>query len=146
MSLKPCNTLIEVDRKRYSLRLWKRDLFDMEFEQVKRYPVAIGMQGYGTPAGFYCVQKKGKNVDWRMPDSEWVQPPELRGTIVPGGDPANPIVARWIQLTSNGVGIHGTRDDDSIGHRASHGCVRMHVDDVVDLYDRVPRGTIVHVL
>ena len=42
---------------------------------------------------------------------------------------------------ANGVGIHGTAEDWSIGSRASHGCIRMHVSDVIDLYSRVPVGT-----
>ena len=39
------------------------------------------------------------------------------------------------------VGIHGTGDDASIGSAASHGCMRMHEYDVIDLYDRVEIGT-----
>jgi lipoprotein-anchoring transpeptidase ErfK/SrfK len=41
----------------------------------------------------------------------------------------------------NGVGIHGTALGGSIGTRASHGCIRMHVPDVIALYRRVPIGT-----
>jgi hypothetical protein len=40
-----------------------------------------------------------------------------------------------------GIGIHGTSQDDSIGTRASHGCIRMHVPDVIELFGRVPTGT-----
>jgi lipoprotein-anchoring transpeptidase ErfK/SrfK len=40
-----------------------------------------------------------------------------------------------------GVGIHGTGEDWSIGTRASHGCIRMHVPDVIALYNRTPLGT-----
>jgi lipoprotein-anchoring transpeptidase ErfK/SrfK len=42
---------------------------------------------------------------------------------------------------ANGVGIHGTGEDYSIGTAASHGCIRMHVPDVIDLFKRVPVGT-----
>jgi lipoprotein-anchoring transpeptidase ErfK/SrfK len=42
---------------------------------------------------------------------------------------------------ANGVGIHGTAEDWSIGSRASHVCIRMHVRDVVDLFRRVNVGT-----
>ena len=42
---------------------------------------------------------------------------------------------------TNGVGIHGTSQEWSIGTRASHGCIRMRVADVIDLYPRVPVGT-----
>jgi lipoprotein-anchoring transpeptidase ErfK/SrfK len=39
------------------------------------------------------------------------------------------------------VGIHGTAEEWSIGSRASHGCIRMRVSDVIELYRRVPVGT-----
>ena len=48
--------------------------------------------------------------------------------------------ARWLGI-ANGVGIHGTAEDWSIGTRASHGCIRMHVADVIDLFGRVPVGS-----
>ena len=41
----------------------------------------------------------------------------------------------------DGAGIHGTDDVSSIGTAASHGCIRMRIPDVVELYDRVPVGT-----
>ena len=62
------------------------------------------------------------------------------GRSIPGGAPDNPLKARWMGV-ANGVGIHGTAEDWSIGTRASHGCIRMHVSDVIDLYPRVPVGT-----
>ena len=41
----------------------------------------------------------------------------------------------------NGAGIHGTDDTGSIGSAASHGCIRMLIPDVEDLFDRVEVGT-----
>jgi lipoprotein-anchoring transpeptidase ErfK/SrfK len=45
----------------------------------------------------------------------------------------------------NGAGIHGTSDTASLGSAASHGCVRMSVPDVIDLYDRVDVGTPIYI-
>ena len=73
-----------------------------------------------------------------MPNSAWAG--SLAGQVIPGGAPNNPLKARWLGI-ANGVGIHGTAEDWSIGTRASHGCIRMHVSDVIDLYPRVPVGT-----
>jgi lipoprotein-anchoring transpeptidase ErfK/SrfK len=75
---------------------------------------------------------------WTAPNSPWAG--ELGGSRIPGGSPANPLRARWMGITG-GVGIHGTGQDWSIGRAVSHGCIRMHVWDVVDLYRRVPLGT-----
>jgi lipoprotein-anchoring transpeptidase ErfK/SrfK len=126
-------TVITVDRDNFRLRLFKR------LRISKRYGIAIGMAGLETPSGLYRIQNKQVNPAWTKPNSSWV-PPDERGDVVPGGDPSNPLKARWMGI-ANGVGIHGTSEDWSIGTRASHGCIRMHVSDVIDLFDRVPVGT-----
>jgi lipoprotein-anchoring transpeptidase ErfK/SrfK len=41
--------------------------------------------------------------------------------------------------------IHGTNQEHLIGTPASHGCVRLTNADVMDLFDRVPAGTAVHI-
>lgn len=41
--------------------------------------------------------------------------------------------------------VPGTEDTGSIGNRASHGCIRMTVPDVKELYDRVPTGTPIYI-
>ena len=126
-------TVLTVDRDNFRLRLFKR------LRISKRYSIAVGMAGLDTPAGRYSIQNKAVNPAWTKPHSDWV-PPDERGDVVPGGDPSNPLKARWLGIYA-GVGIHGTSEDWSIGTRASHGCIRMHVSDVIDLYSRVPVGT-----
>ncbi len=73
-----------------------------------------------------------------MPNSPWAG--DLAGTVIPGGAPNNPIRARWLGIY-DGVGVHGTEARGSIGSNASHGCIRMLVEDVEKLYDEVPVGT-----
>ena len=43
------------------------------------------------------------------------------------------------------VYTHGTADDHLIGQAASHGCIRTRNVDIVDLFDRVPPRTVVHI-
>ena len=43
------------------------------------------------------------------------------------------------------VYIHGTNHEEEIGTAASHGCVRMKNDDVLELFDRVAEGTPVEI-
>jgi L,D-transpeptidase ErfK/SrfK len=79
-----------------------------------------------------------------VPDSDWAIEAGLTpGTIVPGCTPSNPLIARWIGITPSkqGIGIHGTNARNTMGQRASHGCIRMLEEDVVELYSMVPRGT-----
>ena len=44
-----------------------------------------------------------------------------------------------------GAGIHGTEETYSLGTAASHGCVRMSIPDVEELYDRVEVGTPIYI-
>jgi len=125
-------TVVTVDREHFRLRLFKR------LRIAKRYPIAVGMAGLDTPAGFYRIQDKQVNPAWHVPHDAWAG--SLQGQTIPGGAPDNPLKARWLGI-ADGVGIHGTAEDWSIGSRASHGCIRMHVSDVIDLYPRVPVGT-----
>jgi lipoprotein-anchoring transpeptidase ErfK/SrfK len=125
-------TVLTVDRDHFRLRLFKR------LRISRRYGIAVGMAGLDTPAGLYHIQDKQVNPAWHVPHSAWAG--SMQGQTVPGGAPNNPLKARWLGI-ANGVGIHGTAEDWSIGSRASHGCIRMHVSDVIDLYPRVPVGT-----
>ena len=125
-------TVITVDKAHFKLRLFKRLKF------AKAYGVAVGQPAYPTPSGLFHISNKQVDPVWSVPNSPWAG--ELQGTTVEGGSAANPLKARWMGIV-NGVGIHGTGEDYSIGSAASHGCIRMHVADVKDLYPRVPVGT-----
>ncbi len=124
-------TVVTVDRRDFTLRLFK------DLRLSKRYSVAVGQAGLETPAGTYHVTSKQVNPAWHVPRSAWAG--DLQGKVIPGGAPDNPLVARWLGL-ADGIGIHGTDEPWSIGSAASHGCIRMHPDDVIDLYGRVPLG------
>ena len=126
------NSVITIDRAHFKLRLFKA----LKFR--KSYGVAVGQPAYPTPTGRFSITSKQVNPVWSVPNSPWAG--ELQGTVVEGGSAANPLKARWMGI-ANGVGIHGTGEDYSIGTRASHGCIRMHVPDVIDLFNRVPIGT-----
>jgi lipoprotein-anchoring transpeptidase ErfK/SrfK len=126
--------VLTIDRTSFTLRLFRN------LRVWKRYGIAVGMAGLETPAGTYQIQNKQVNPAWHVPNSAWAG--SLAGQVIPGGAPNNPLKARWLGI-ANGVGIHGTAEDWSIGTRASHGCIRMHVSDVIDLYPRVPVGTTV---
>ena len=117
-----------VDRPAFTLRLFKR------LKMVKSYKIAVGQAGLETPAGIYHVQNKTVNPSWHVPDSAWAG--DLAGQVIPPG-PENPIKARWMGIF-DGAGIHGTSDVGSLGTAASHGCIRMAIPDVEQLYDQVP--------
>jgi lipoprotein-anchoring transpeptidase ErfK/SrfK len=118
------------------VRLWKN------LELAAEYPIAVGQPAYPTPYGLFSIANKQVDPVWSVPNSDWAG--ELAGTTVAGGTAANPLKARWMGVT-DGVGFHGTSEDYSIGTAASHGCMRMHVSDIIELYDQVPVGTPVYI-
>jgi lipoprotein-anchoring transpeptidase ErfK/SrfK len=129
-------TVIVINRTQFRLRLFKA------LKLSETYPIAVGQVGLETPAGQYKIANKAINPAWHVPNSPWAG--KLAGKVIPGDDPTNPIKARWLGVY-DGVGIHGTTDDASIGHNASHGCIRMHIPDVEKLYDEVPVGSAIYI-
>lgn len=83
---------------------------------VRGFPVGIGTMLTQTPSGTYTIINKAPN---------------------PGG----PFGAYWLGLSRPHYGIHGTNDPASIGHKVSHGCIRMYNSDVLQLAGLVPIGT-----
>jgi lipoprotein-anchoring transpeptidase ErfK/SrfK len=125
-----------VDRGAFKLTLYKN------LKKAKTYGIAVGQVGLDTPAGLYTIQNKAVNPAWHVPNSAWAG--DLAGKVISGDDPSNPIKARWMGIY-DGVGVHGTSDDASIGSAASHGCIRMHIPDVEELYDEVPVGAPIYI-
>jgi lipoprotein-anchoring transpeptidase ErfK/SrfK len=95
---------------------------------VKTYPIAVGARFSPSPDGDFVIINHAVNPVYRHKDKE----------IQPGKD--NPLGSRWMGLSLKGYGIHGTNVPGSIGKAASHGCFRMHKEDVEDLYSRVQVG------
>jgi lipoprotein-anchoring transpeptidase ErfK/SrfK len=126
--------IVTVDRRHFRLRYFRN------LRRRVSYRVAVGVPEQPTPRGRFSIVDKARNPDWRAPDEPWAG--AYRNEVVEGGAATNPLKARWLGIV-DGVGIHGTADAASIGMRASHGCVRMRVADVVDLYPRVPVGSTV---
>jgi lipoprotein-anchoring transpeptidase ErfK/SrfK len=128
--------VLVADRSNFKLRLY-RDL-----KLVKEYTVAVGALGFDTPAGLYHIQNKAVDPAWSVPNSDWAG--ALAGTVVPGGVPENPLKERWLGIY-DGAGIHGTDQTSSLGTAASHGCIRMSIPDVIELYDQVPVGAPIYI-
>ena len=119
---------------RRRLRLWK--LRGRRYRLSAHYPIAIGEIGRSTPAGLYWVENKSRTPAWKAPD--WAEEP---GRVYEYGEEGNPFFGGFIALAeSDGVGIHGVNFEPRLGYRASHGCIRMSDEGILDLYDRAPIG------
>ena len=156
---------IAIDLGQQQLRL-----FDDADGLIRHYPVSTALAGAGgrmdsgcTPRGLHVVRARiGADADpyavfrGRRPTGErWT--PQLAA--------ANPqrdwVLGRILWLSGREPGfnrlgdcdsmrryiyIHGTGDDQPMGVPRSHGCVRMRVADVVELFAQVPVGTLVEIL
>ena len=113
----------------------------------RRYGIAVGAAGKSWTG----TARVGRKAQW----PEWYPTDEMR-SITPGlpariaSGPQNPLGARALYLFQNGrdtlYRIHGTSEPWTIGTEVSSGCIRMIDEDVIDLYDRVPKGARVVVL
>jgi murein L,D-transpeptidase YcbB/YkuD len=88
----------------------------------KKYRIAVGKGETPSPVGEWIV-------DWKS-----YRAGDIFGT-------------RYLALNVpwGGYGIHGTNQPWSIGHFASHGCIRMRNKDVEELFEWVPVGTPVRI-
>ncbi len=106
------------------------------------YPVAVGRASWPTPTGHFKVLTRETDKTWIVPVS--IQEEMRREgkpvlTRVPPG-PENPLGRHWIGLSLPAIGIHGTIAPASVYGFRSHGCIRVHPDDVAQLFDRVAIG------
>ena len=106
------------------------------------YPVAVGRSDWQTPLGAFSVVSVESDPTWDVPLS--IQEEMRRAgkpvvkRVAPG--PTNPLGHYWIGLSLGSVGLHGTTAPSSIYHFATHGCLRLHPDDVEDLFPYVSVG------
>lgn len=107
---------------------------------IAAYPVTVGSVRTTSPIGEWKVRRITKMPTFRY-DKEMLQHGQRSGNfhLLPPG-PRNPVGVMWIALNKKGIGIHGTNDPGSIGHAASHGCIRLANWDVVRLATKIKPG------
>ncbi len=104
-------------------------------EVYKTYDVATGKDNR-TPEGKFTITEK-------LIEPPWTRPQDGK-LILPDSDEYE-LGKRWMAFDKPGYGIHGTNDESTIGQHVTQGCVRMKNDDVIELYDIIPRGTKVEI-
>ncbi len=116
--------MIEVSKSRNDLALYLNDRF------FKRYPVGTG-EYERTPEGEFKITE-------RIPQPTWWSP---EGRVIPYGHEDNVLGTHWLSIDVPGYGLHGTWEPETVGYQSSAGCVRLHNDDIKELYTLVPVGT-----
>ena len=126
------------------INLPQRMLFHFSQDKLRvAYPVSLGKPSWPTPQGEFRIVSRVKNKPWLVPKSiqeEMRREGKVVLEEVPPG-PDNPLGAHWLGLSIWGYGIHGTIAPASIYQFRSHGCIRLHPDDVAELFDQVKVGT-----
>lgn len=118
------------------------------WELVAAYPVGLGKKNWKTPTGNFNVINKAVNKAWYVPKSiqeEMYREGKLVKTEVPPGLD-NPLGKYWLGLSPMSVGIHGTIAPASIYHFQSHGCIRLHPNDIEALFPHIEYGTVVSII
>jgi lipoprotein-anchoring transpeptidase ErfK/SrfK len=110
----------------------------------KKYRCAVGQPRYPTPPGKWKIVRKVKNPSWYNNGAGWAR--NMPSYIGPGRN--NPLGTRALYLNASGIRIHGipASENSSIGHAASHGCIRLKNSNAVNLYPRVKVGTPVYIV
>lgn len=115
---------------------------------LRAYPVAVGRVDWPTPTGAFRIVGRDANPTWLVPASvqEEMQR-EGRPVVreVPPG-PGNPLGAFRLRLDDPAYSIHGTDAPGSIYQFLSHGCIRLHPDDIAELFELVRVGTPVRII
>jgi L,D-transpeptidase ErfK/SrfK len=128
------------------INLPQRMLFFFRDGKLKNaYPVGLGRRSWPTVQGPFNVATLVKNPEWSVPKSiqeEMAREGQIvKNKVPPGVD--NPLGEYWIGLTVPGYGIHGTIAPASVYRFQTHGCIRLHPDDVAQLFPQVSKGMVV---
>ena len=127
-----------------AINIAQRMLYYFDGESLVAYPIAVGVRGWPTPVGAFTVIDKEEHPTWDVPLSiqeEMRRQGKPVVTQVPPS-PSNPLGEYWIRLSFPSVGIHGTIQPLSLYRYASHGCIRLHPEDVAALFPRVSIGSV----
>lgn len=121
------------------INLPQRMLFYFDEGEFKNaYAVGLGKRDWPTPAGRFRIVNRQENKPWIVPKSiqeEMEREGKAVLTEVPPG-PNNPLGKHWLGLSLPGIGIHGTIAPVSVYRYRSHGCIRMHPDDIEELFEK----------
>lgn len=100
---------------------------------IVKFSVAVGAVTSPSPTGRFQIVSRVSNPTYYRP-----------GTVIPAGK-GNPVGTRWLGISQKGYGIHGTNAPKSVGHAASHGCIRLRNRDMEQLFSMLRVGDVVEI-
>lgn len=112
-------------------------------DSVMTFPIGIGKMGNNIPIRNTTIIRKQANPTW-IPGPAVRAYNEEQGIDLPrtmGPGPDNPLGPYAIYLGIPSFLIHSTIFPESIGRRASFGCIRMNENDIKQFFPLVTPGT-----
>jgi lipoprotein-anchoring transpeptidase ErfK/SrfK len=123
---------ITVNITAFQMTLWQSG------KEVRTYEIGIGRKEFPLPSGLRYARQIIFNPDWVPPDSEWVYEHDVEpGERIEADDPRNPLGKIKIPIGGGGILIHQAFKASDIGHLVSHGCVRVRLNEIYELIDRI---------
>jgi len=121
-------------RRTVLVSILDRKLAVIEGERViAQFPIAVGAATSPSPTGEFQIINRITNPTYYH-----------AGSVIASGKD-NPIGTRWVGLSQKGYGIHGTNAPRSVGHAASHGCIRLRNRDMERLFAMLRVGDVVQI-
>jgi lipoprotein-anchoring transpeptidase ErfK/SrfK len=136
-------------RKAASVLIRKGDMtvsaLDESGAVLAQFPASAGSQHDPLPIGKWKINGVAKDPPFHYnPKLFWdADPKHSKAKIAPG--PNNPVGVVWIDLSKPHYGIHGTPEPSLVGHRQSHGCIRLTNWDAMRLAAMVGPGMAVSI-
>jgi lipoprotein-anchoring transpeptidase ErfK/SrfK len=128
------STAVSKARRQILVSIPDRKLAVLENGVVLRmFAVSVGAAASPSPTGKFQIVNRLANPTYYH-----------AGVVIPAGK-QNPLGPRWVGLSKQGYGIHGTSAPGSIGKAASHGCIRLRNRDVVEFATLVNVGDTVEI-
>ena len=128
------STAVSKARRQVLVSIPDRKLAVLENGVVLRtFAVSVGAAASPSPTGKFQIVNRLANPTYYH-----------AGVVIPAGK-QNPLGPRWVGLSKQGYGIHGTSAPGSIGKAASHGCIRLRNRDVVEFATLVNVGDTVEI-
>ncbi len=136
---------------------------------VQSFPVSTSKYGEGqiensfkTPLGLHEIKEKiGDKAPINTIFTARENTNKREEILINSNDTEDDFVTSrilWLDGLENGINrgvgvdsysryiyIHGTHEEGLIGQKASHGCIRMFNNDVIELFDMVSEGTKVQI-
>jgi lipoprotein-anchoring transpeptidase ErfK/SrfK len=135
------STFILIDKSNCTLKLYK-----YSGELLNEYQIAIGKQPGNktkigdnkTPEGVFTISSIEEASSWEHDFKD-----DTLGMIKGA---YGPYFIRLSVPGQKGIGIHGTHDNNSIGTRASEGCIRMKNNDLLKLVNSIKTSLVVAII